>query len=125
MVTTPGQRAKGKTAFHAGMAAEEIVARHYARNGHQVAAQRWRGTAGEIDLVVRDGEGLIFIEVKKAVSHEAAARQLSSRQMKRIYAAASEFLAGEPSGQMTNSRFDAALVDVTGQVSIIPNAWCA
>ena len=57
---------RGKTAFHAGTATEDSVARLYARGGMPVLAQRWRGSASEIDLIVRNGDGVVFVEVKKA-----------------------------------------------------------
>ena len=34
--------------YHAGVAAEDSVARHYAARGFTVAARRWRGKAGEV-----------------------------------------------------------------------------
>ena len=43
--------------------------------------------------------------------------------MERIYGAASEYLAGEPDGQNTNVRFDVALVNSTGQMQVIENAF--
>ncbi len=43
--------------------------------------------------------------------------------MARIYASAEAFLAGEPRGQLTNARFDVALVDASGQFEIIENAF--
>ena len=36
----------GTTSYHAGVAAEDCVARHYAKSGHAIAARRWRGKAG-------------------------------------------------------------------------------
>ncbi|MBL4916012.1 YraN family protein [Szabonella alba] len=119
------RRNRGRVAFHSGHAAEQAVARHYDRQGAPIAALRWRGSAGEIDLVAREGLAVVFIEVKKAATHAEAAYRLSRRQMDRIYAAASEFLAGEPAGQMTESRFDVALVDAQGRVEIIQDAFCA
>jgi putative endonuclease len=115
----------GAVSYHAGLSAEEQVAQFYERSGRLVCARRWRGTAGEIDLVARDGDGLIFIEVKQSSTHALAAEQLSPRQMARIYATASEFLAGEPAGQLTDCRFDVALVDGTGQIEILENAFSA
>ena len=41
-----------------------------------VLAHRWRRGTGEIDLIFADGNGLIFTEVKKSHSHEAALRSL-------------------------------------------------
>lgn len=119
------RRRKGRIAFHSGRAAEEAVARHYDRHGASIAASRWRGKAGEIDLVAREGSGVVFIEVKKAATHAEAAERLSRRQMDRIYAAASEFLGGEPRGQLTDCRFDVALVDAHGRVEIIEHAFGA
>ncbi len=116
---------RGEVAYLSGLHAEDAVARIYARSGRPIAATRWRGTAGEIDLIARDGAEVIFIEVKKSTSHAEAAQRLSRRQMDRIYASASEFLAGEPAGQLTEARFDVALVDARGVVEIIENAFAA
>lgn len=115
----------GARSFHAGLAAEAAVARHYERNGRQITATRWRSAAGEIDLIARNGAEVIFIEVKHSRSHAEAASHLSARQMQRIYASASMFLAHEPSGQDTPSRFDVALVDGQGRIEIIENAFAA
>lgn len=116
---------RGRTAYHAGLAAEDIVAKLYAQSGQPVLAQRWRGSRGEIDLVAQDGDGVIFIEVKKSRSHGRAAAALSHRQMQRIYGAGSEFLATQPKGQLTDVRIDLALVDDMGRVDVIENAYMA
>ncbi|WP_412175602.1 YraN family protein [Albidovulum litorale] len=109
-------------AHAAGMAAEDQVEAHYMRSGRTVAARRWRGKAGEIDLILRDGSGLIFVEVKRAKTHRLAAERLSTRQIQRIRAAASEFVAAEPAGQDSEMRFDVALLDAAGQIEIVENA---
>lgn len=110
-------------ACRAGWAAEDQVARHYEDRGEPVCLRRWRGTAGEIDLIARDGEKVIFIEVKQSGTHEAALAHLGPRQMQRIWNAAAEFLAGEPAGQLTEVRLDVALVDGAGHVKLIRDAW--
>jgi putative endonuclease len=110
-------------AHYGGMAAEHSIAQDYERRGFDVANRRWRGKGGELDLVLRDGAGLIFVEVKKARDLARAAASLSARQMQRIYLAAEEFLAGEPNGSLTEVRFDVALVDTHGQTQIIENAF--
>ena len=115
----------GKLAHEAGKAAEGSVERVYLRAGREIAARRWRGTAGEIDLVARDGAEIIFIEVKKSDTHAHAAEHLGPRQMARIQSAASEYLAGEPMGPLTPVRFDVALVNGQGVVEIIENAFAA
>nr|WP_245398578.1 YraN family protein [Oceaniglobus trochenteri] len=105
------------------MAAEDRVAAAYERRGHAVVARRWRGRGGEIDLIARDGNGLIFIEVKTSASLAQAAQRISDRQARRLFAAASEYLARMPLGQATEMRFDVALMDGAGQIDIIENAF--
>lgn len=122
---TAGQAARGAMGYHAGLAAEAAVAAHYLRAGLSVVAERWRGRGGEIDLIARDGDGLVFIEVKKSRNFARAAERVTPRQIARIFAAASEFLAGEPAGQATNVRFDVALVNGTGEIEVLENALCA
>ena len=113
----------GAVGYHAGLAAEAQVARHYQRSGKPIAAERWRGQGGEIDLVARDGEAFVFVEVKKSKTHKRAAERLSARQMRRIYATASEYLGHTPRGQLSEVRFDVALVDAVGRIEVIENAF--
>jgi putative endonuclease len=113
----------GARSYHAGLAAEESVAQCYMRSGRVVAARRWRGKSGEIDLIARDGATVIFIEVKQSHTHAEAALHLTPRQFDRIYRAAAEFMGGEPFGSLTDVRFDVALVDGTGIIEILENAY--
>ncbi len=115
----------GLVSYLSGLSAEAAEARHYELSGRHVAATRWRGRGGEIDLVAREGDRVIFIEVKRARTHALAAERLGARQTARICAAASEFVAGEPAGQRTEMRFDVALVDQHGVIEIIENAIAA
>lgn len=113
----------GAVSYHGGLSAEAAVARHYARSGRPIIAQRWRGPGGEIDLIAREGEKVIFIEVKKSRTVAQAAARLSQRQIERIFASAQAFLSGEPAGQLTDMRFDVALVDGVGRIEVIENAF--
>jgi putative endonuclease len=71
--------------------------------------------------VRKDGR-VIFIEVKKSKTHGRAAESLGPNQIARIYNSAAMFLEGEPKGQNTDARFDVALVDANGVISILENA---
>lgn len=115
----------GLVNHHAGRIAEDIVARDYARRGRPVAQRRWRGPGGEIDLIAHEGDCVVFIEVKKSSSFERAAASLGRRQMDRICASAAAYLDNEPRGQLTDVRFDLAMVDGQGAVRIIENAFGA
>lgn len=111
----------GARSYHAGLAAEEIVLRAYEASGHRLRARRWRGKAGEIDLIFAGDDGLVFVEVKAAPSHEAALASLSARQLARIARAAEEFLSTPDTPALVAMRIDLAVVDGQGRVEIVPN----
>lgn len=118
-----GRAQKGSMSYHAGLAAEGRIAQDYARRGFALARQRWRGKSGEIDLIVRDGDGLIFVEVKQSRDFERAALALGAAQMRRLYRSAEEYLGTQPNGSLTEVRFDVALVNGHGEMKIIENAF--
>lgn len=109
--------------YHAGVAAEDSVARCYGAKGLSVAARRWRGKAGEIDLILNDGDGFVFVEVKKSRDHARAASRVSPAQIRRICLAAQEYLGAASRSLLTPMRFDLATVDAQGTVEIRANAF--
>ncbi len=114
---------RGRRGYHTGLAAEENVARHYARSGRAIEARRWRGPGGEIDMIVREGERLVFVEVKASRSFDAAISHLTRRQMDRICRSAEAYCGDTPGGLLTEMRFDLALVDGRGAVRVVENAF--
>lgn len=123
-MTGPGgmRAGRGRTADLSGRMAEEGVQRLYLQRGAQVLDTRWRGQGAEIDLIVQDGPDLVFVEVKASRSHTDAALHLLPAQMRRIMQAALEYCDRQGIGEVA-MRFDVALVDATGRVELIPNAF--
>ena len=125
-LTLPAQHAKtakGREAYYRGTAAEASVERAYAEQGGRLLGARWRGTAGEIDLIFMLEETYVFCEVKAAPTFEAAMMRLQPTQMRRIHAAASEYLGQTPLGQLSDVRFDLACVNAQGEVRLLENAF--
>jgi putative endonuclease len=102
--------AKRKAAFHLGVSAESRAALLLAAKGYRTLAKRWKTPVGEIDLVMRRGTLIIFVEVKARGSLDAAAESVLPRQRKRIIAAAEAWLAAHPEHAGYDMRFDAVLV---------------
>lgn len=115
--------ARGRMAQISGALAEDGVLAAYRKSGYELLERRWRGKAGEIDLILKQGACFVFVEVKQSVSHAAAAERLGPAQMRRICRAACEFCEDQPDGQLSEMRFDAALVDGIGRIDIIENAF--
>ncbi|RYI23999.1 MAG: hypothetical protein EON48_07645 [Acetobacteraceae bacterium] len=117
------RKQRGLTNYLAGHAAEASVARHYEDRGIRICTRNWRGIAGEIDLIGRDGDVVIFVEVKQSRTHDLAASHISKAQISRIFASVDEFVASEPKGLLTDVRIDLALVDGTGRIEVVENAF--
>ncbi|WP_425100307.1 YraN family protein [Tropicibacter sp. S64] len=118
----PVRRARGQVNHRAGTAAEDSVSRDYARRGYPELRRRWRGKAGEVDLIFRDGKGVVFVEVKCSRTFDGAVQHLTARQIERLQRAAEEFLGTQPLGLLTEMRFDVALVNGHGEISVLENA---
>ena len=119
-----GSARRGRTAYQSGLAAEEAVARLYEARGDTVLARRYRTAEGEIDLVVRSGETLVFVEVKRRKRLHAFDSPVSEAQWRRLECAALRYVI-ETSGVTCTEpscRFDVALVGVHGQVDLVENA---
>ncbi|MEO9651955.1 MAG: YraN family protein [Roseobacter sp.] len=108
--------------FHAGVAAEQAVARHYERLGFSILEQRWRGQSGEIDLIAQENAQFVFVEVKKSNRFSNASGRIGPAQQQRIFATATEFVTHQPSGVLSEMRFDVALVNAHGEIQVIENA---
>lgn len=112
---------RGGTAFHNGMAAEDIAARAYEARGGTVLARRWKVPEGEIDLVVEMGGVIVFVEVKARKAMAAAIAALQPAQQARLVACAEQYLA-KMATLNSACRFDLAAVDQMGRIEIIENA---
>lgn len=115
--------ARGMQNHLAGHAAEASVAQLYEDRGIAICARNWRGMTGEIDLIGRRGDEVIFVEVKHSRTHDMAATHISQAQIGRIFATVDEFLANEPRGLLTDVRIDLALVDGQGRIEVVENAF--
>lgn len=83
-----------------------------------------RGTgAGEIDLIVRRGKTIAFVEVKKRTTLDNAAYAIAPRQQERIRRSAENFLAHYPRYANFDVRFDAVLIKFPFHIRHIENAF--
>jgi len=97
-------------AFGLGLSAESRAAAYLIAKGYRILARRWKSPVGEIDIVARRRQLLVFVEVKARASLDNAAESVLPRQRQRIAAAAEAWLASYPDPKITDMRFDAILV---------------
>mgnify|MGYP001098796334 CR=1 FL=1 len=77
-----------------GEAAEALAARFLAQRGLAIVARNYRTRLGEVDIVARDGECLVFVEVRLRswAAWGGAAASVDARKQRRIVAAARHYL---------------------------------
>jgi putative endonuclease len=106
-----------------GHRSETIAAWWLRLKGYRIVARRYRTAAGEIDLIVRRGRILVFVEVKARASFRTATDAVSVRQRHRIARAASQFLAARPDLATLDQRFDALLIVRRTWPMHLTDAW--
>jgi putative endonuclease len=78
-----------------GLAGEHVAERDLIRRGYEIIARNVRTRYGEIDLICRDRNGFLFVEVKtrRAGSFVAAVEAVDQRKAARLEMLAQSWLA--------------------------------
>jgi putative endonuclease len=121
--TNGGPRPERQIAFRLGLSAESRAAAYLIAKGFRILARRWRSPVGEIDIVARRKDLLIFVEVKARATLDGAAESVTGRQKRRIVGAAEAWLAAHPDDPVHDVRFDAMLVAPGRLPRHIPGAF--
>ncbi len=77
-----------------GISGENLACDALARQGYAILAKRYRTRVGEIDIVARDGQTLVFVEVKTRTSEDfgVPAEAVTRRKQRRIVTMARWYL---------------------------------
>ena len=78
----------------AGRDAEDVALARLRRRGLRLLERNYRTRRGEIDLVMRDGDTIVFVEVRYRgdASHGSAAETVDRRKRAKLIAAAQFYL---------------------------------
>lgn len=92
-----------------GRRGEDLAHRHLQRKGYCIVARNFRARsgAGEIDIIARRGDALVFVEVKTRSSTEFGApdEAVDAHKQRRIVRAACEYIR-RTEGCWDQARFD-------------------
>jgi putative endonuclease len=93
---------------------EDRACTHYRRLGYQIVERNWRCEQGEIDVVARLGNTIVFCEVKtrRSDAFGTPAEAVTPRKQRRLRGLAVEWLAER--GVRGELRFDVASVRPAG-----------
>lgn len=95
----------------------------YAVRGYRLLAWRYVTPVGEVDLILRRGEVLVFAEVKWRFRDADIAWAIDRKSQRRIARAGLAWLARHPPQAVLACRFDAVLLTGWHRIRVISNAW--
>ncbi len=81
--------------YQKGLAAEDIAEAYLIGRGMAPLARRYRSPFGEIDLVMQDGDTLVFVEVKARLTGKSGAglAAVNARKRAKIIKTALQYMA--------------------------------
>ena len=100
-----------RAAYRHGLFSEWAAATLLRAKGYRLLARRYKTPAGEIDLIVRRGRTIVFVEVKHRPTPEEALDAIGPVSRKRIARAAELWLAAHPDAAGFDLRFDLVIVN--------------
>lgn len=110
-----------------GAEAERAALAYLVERGLSLVTRNYRSRFGEIDLILRDGEVLVFVEVRLRASTRfgGAAASITTAKRRKIIATAQHYLAQYR--QAPPCRFDVVLLGTGAPPTIewLPNAFAA
>jgi putative endonuclease len=106
-----------------GARAEQVAAQFLQRQGLKLVETNYSSRFGEIDLILRDGETLVFAEVRQRSRSDfgGAAASIDTRKQHRLILTAQHYLGSLP--HIPPCRFDAVLLDAAENIEWIKNAF--
>ncbi len=95
-----------------GKLGEELACGELQRRGYAILERRYRSRFGEIDIVARDGETIVFVEVKARAGQEfgGAAAAVTAWKQRRVTQMAVDFLSRRRLSE-SPCRFDVVAID--------------
>ncbi|MBE0605512.1 MAG: YraN family protein [Deltaproteobacteria bacterium] len=104
-----------------GDAAEERACRHLDRSGLTIVERNYRTKAGEIDIVAREGDVLVFVEVRSREDADFGKPEesVTPAKRRRIVAAARRYLSDVPPSSWREARFDVIAIEGSGDAAVL------
>ncbi len=115
-------RAVGGTAA-VGSEKEQLGCRYLEGRGLRLVARNYRCRHGELDLVMRDGDTLVFVEVRfrRSTGFGGAASSVDGHKQQRLALAAGHYLQSHPSPLAC--RFDVLAIGAGDHINWIKDAF--
>lgn len=113
--------------LHVGRLGEDLALKKLKKLGYRCIARNYRCSLGEMDLIARDGETLVFVEIKtrRDKSLGYAKEAVDKRKKRQLSKVALAYMKAEDCCDV-KSRFDVVAINFEGdreQIEVIKNAF--
>ncbi len=111
-----------------GRLGERLARWRLVLSGYRIIDANYRTRYGEIDIVAKDGDDLVFVEVKtkRSKDYGPPEESVDERKQQKLTRMALMYLTERAGGVNTACRFDVVTVDLSGmlpRIRVIPNAF--
>lgn len=119
-----------RNSYQRGQAAEQLALCYLEQQGLRLIKQNFHSHQGEIDIIMRQGESLVFVEVRQRSRHDygSALESITPKKQHRIIQTAHYYLQRNPQQKNDPCRFDVVVIEpLSGEEKIqwIKNAFQA
>ncbi len=108
-----------------GQAAERLACTHLEQQGLRLLERNWHCRSGELDLVMLDGDTVVFVEVRyrKHAAWGGALESVDARKRSKLISAAQQFLHKETRWSKHPCRFDVIAISAEGSQAMAQLNW--
>lgn len=109
--------------YQKGKSAEDLASRYLGQRGLTLLTRNYRSRRGEIDLIMQDGDVIVFVEVRSRKNSRAmnVIESINSEKCTRIIQTSQQYLQNRKQPDECTCRFDIVLI--TGQADATQIEW--
>jgi putative endonuclease len=106
-----------------GASAEDVATRFLLDHDYTIVERNYRCQSGELDIIARDGDVLVFVEVRSRADdeHGDPIESVNRRKQAQVARVAAHYL-HHKCPQLDDCRFDVVTI-LGGQVDLYQDAW--
>lgn len=120
---TSKEKTQKQKTYDRGVWAEKYAAGYLVAKGYKILAERYKTKYGEIDLIIRKGNVIAFVEVKSRRSINEALESITPKMRIRIGNAAQYYLSQNEEAVHCDLRFDVIAIKPPLFLAHLDNAW--
>lgn len=103
-----------------GKYGEDLACRYLLKSGYKIIERNFRTRSGEIDIIARDGQTLVYIEVKSRSNNDFGTPEESVTASKlRFLERAAKFYRARRKNLPQLERIDVVSVDLSGKTPLL------